>query len=46
MKPTDRHGDSGNQGGEPVDRGDVRVIERSQELGFALEASETVGVGS
>ena len=31
---------------EPVDRGDVRMIQRSQEFGFTLKARETFGVGN
>ena len=30
---------------EPVDRGDVRVVERRQQLGLALEAREALGIG-
>ena len=30
---------------EAVDRGDVRMVERREDFGFALEAREPVGVG-
>ena len=29
---------------EPVDRGDVRMVERGQRLGFALEAQQAIGI--
>ena len=30
---------------EPVDGGDVRMVQRGEGLGFALEARETFGIG-
>ena len=46
-RPFDELHDDGARGGRPfeaINRGDVRMIQRSEHFGFALEACEAVGI--